>query len=310
MPKKFISISVLMILAVLAVPGGPAAAQAPGDEALVRSFTYRNLGPFRMGARLSDFAVPGLSGQGPSLDILCRRLDRRPVEDDEQRDDLQAGFRRPEQADDRRRRPGAVEPGHRLGRDRGRVLLPELLRRRRRLQVHRRREDVDRTWGSGIRTTSRGSSSIRGIPTSSMSRRWAISFRRTRSGASSRRPTAAGPGRRSSTVNDKVGVIDLVMDPGHPEILYAAAYDKQRLPWHVRQRRAGERHLQDERRRPELDPARRRASRREDRPDRARISTRRIRRSSTPWSRTPTPVRRRRPRSSRTRPAGSRRGSG
>ncbi|MBC7348960.1 MAG: hypothetical protein H5U05_03205 [Candidatus Aminicenantes bacterium] len=33
-------------------------------------------------------------------------------------------------------------------------------------------------------------------------------------------------------INDKIGVIDLVMDPGQPDILYAAAYDKVRLPWH------------------------------------------------------------------------------
>lgn len=33
-------------------------------------------------------------------------------------------------------------------------------------------------------------------------------------------------------INDKVGVIDLVMDPANPEVLYAASYDKVRLPWH------------------------------------------------------------------------------
>ena len=33
-------------------------------------------------------------------------------------------------------------------------------------------------------------------------------------------------------LNDKVGVIDLVMDPSNPEVLYAATYDKVRLPWH------------------------------------------------------------------------------
>ncbi|MBC7362133.1 MAG: hypothetical protein H5U06_07630 [Candidatus Aminicenantes bacterium] len=33
-------------------------------------------------------------------------------------------------------------------------------------------------------------------------------------------------------INDKIGVIDLVMDPSNPEVLYAATYDKVRLPWH------------------------------------------------------------------------------
>lgn len=32
-------------------------------------------------------------------------------------------------------------------------------------------------------------------------------------------------------INDKVGVIDLVMDPKNPSVLYAASYDEQRLPW-------------------------------------------------------------------------------
>lgn len=33
-------------------------------------------------------------------------------------------------------------------------------------------------------------------------------------------------------INEKVGVIDLAMNRDNPEILYAAAYEKQRLPWH------------------------------------------------------------------------------
>ncbi len=33
-------------------------------------------------------------------------------------------------------------------------------------------------------------------------------------------------------INEKVGVIDLVMDRRDPEILYAAAYEKYRYPWH------------------------------------------------------------------------------
>lgn len=33
-------------------------------------------------------------------------------------------------------------------------------------------------------------------------------------------------------INEKVGVIDLAMNRDNPDILYAAAYDKQRFPWH------------------------------------------------------------------------------
>ena len=34
-------------------------------------------------------------------------------------------------------------------------------------------------------------------------------------------------------INDKIGVIDLVMNPQHPDVLYAATYDKRRLPWRM-----------------------------------------------------------------------------
>jgi photosystem II stability/assembly factor-like uncharacterized protein len=34
-------------------------------------------------------------------------------------------------------------------------------------------------------------------------------------------------------VNERVGVIDLVMDPRNPSALYAATYEKQRLPWQM-----------------------------------------------------------------------------
>jgi len=36
----------------------PAPSRPPVDEHLLKTFTYRNVGPFRMGARTSDIAVP------------------------------------------------------------------------------------------------------------------------------------------------------------------------------------------------------------------------------------------------------------
>jgi photosystem II stability/assembly factor-like uncharacterized protein len=36
-------------------------------------------------------------------------------------------------------------------------------------------------------------------------------------------------------INDEVGVIEMVMDPSNPDILYAAAYDKERQAWRLRQ---------------------------------------------------------------------------
>jgi len=33
-------------------------------------------------------------------------------------------------------------------------------------------------------------------------------------------------------LSEKAGVVDVAMDPSNPSILYAASYEKQRLPWH------------------------------------------------------------------------------
>src|SRR5262249_53587922 len=38
---------------------------------------------------------------------------------------------------------------------------------------------------------------------------------------------------KSLYVNERVGVIDLVMDPRDANVLYAATYEKQRLPWQM-----------------------------------------------------------------------------
>src|SRR5262245_53942496 len=34
-------------------------------------------------------------------------------------------------------------------------------------------------------------------------------------------------------LNDKVGIVDLVVNPKNPDVVYAAAYDKMRLPWQM-----------------------------------------------------------------------------
>ena len=58
-------------------------------------------------------------------------------------------------------------------------------------------------------------------------------FSETPSVACSRRRMADGRGRRCSTSTSNVGVIDLVMNPRNPAMLYAATYDKKRMPWQI-----------------------------------------------------------------------------
>ena len=47
----------------------------------------------------------------------------------------------------------------------------------------------------------------------------------------SRRTDGGKTWKRVFFVNDKLGVIDLVMNPQNPDVLYAATYDMQRTPW-------------------------------------------------------------------------------
>ncbi len=51
----------------------------------------------------------------------------------------------------------------------------------------------------------------------------------------------------------KTGATDLAMDPGNPEVLYAAFYQRLRTAVALRQRRPERRHLQDDRRRQDLE---------------------------------------------------------
>ena len=70
-------------------------------------------------------------------------------------------------------------------------------------------------------------------PTSSTSPRWGRSSGRARAGASTRPPTAAGPGPRSCSGTIRTGAIDLSMDPSNPEVLYAGLWEAYRKPWQL-----------------------------------------------------------------------------
>ena len=105
-----------------------------------------------------------------------------------------------------------------------------------------------------------------------------------RSAGSTRRPTAARPGRKSLYDQPQTGVVDLAMDPSDPNTLYAATWQRcaagaTRAP----RRASGKRRLQDDRRRQDVDAARRAACRRAAFAQAASASTSRgrIRTSST-----------------------------
>ncbi|MCK7490058.1 MAG: hypothetical protein MZU79_07425 [Anaerotruncus sp.] len=91
-----------------------------------------------------------------------------------------------------------------------------------------------RTWAWPRPASSAASSSIRPIPTSSTSPPRATSGARTRSAASTGRPTAARPGRRSSTSTPRPGACDLAIDPSNSKILYAGMWEHRRWPYYFR----------------------------------------------------------------------------
>ena len=147
----------------------------------------------------------GRSGCGPRgrrvgpADLLCRRCDGRRVEDRERRDHLHARF--PGRGDRVRRGRDcrAVQPERGLGGDR-RTQQPGRVRRGATGSTGPPTPGGrGRTWGWRTRITSRASRCIRGIRTWPMWRRSVTSGARTRSAASTGRPTAATLGTRSST---------------------------------------------------------------------------------------------------------------
>ena len=173
---------------------GSQGTQSSIDALVLKAFQWRSIGPLRGGRSIAVERRQGAAEGG-----LLRRGRRRPLEDDRRRRELGAGDRRPDQQLlGRRGRRLGVESRHRLHRH-GRVVHPRQHHAgRRRLQVDRRRQDVDAHRLRAARRRSRRSASIRPIPTSSSSPSSASTARRATSAASSRAPTAARPGSESA----------------------------------------------------------------------------------------------------------------
>ena len=108
--------------------------------------------------------------------------------------------------------------------------------------------------------------------TSSTSRRQGISGARTPSAACSRPPTAARRWKKVLFVDDNTGATDLVIDPLNPQIALRRDVPAPAHGVGLQRRRPGQRHLQDHRRRRDLDEAHERPARGRQGPHRARSS--------------------------------------
>ena len=122
-------------------PGDTAAAV---DPSLFKALKWRSIGPYRGGRAL---AVSGRARRPRHL--LLRRGRRRCLEDHRRRRHLEVAVRRHADRLDRGYRDCPVRPEHHLCRHRRGGAARRHYLRRRRLQVHRRRQDLDQPRARG-----------------------------------------------------------------------------------------------------------------------------------------------------------------
>ena len=228
-----IAVCVLVLVAGLTFAKQPAA-QSPHafNERLIAPFTYRNLGPFRMGARTSDIAVP----TAPAKDHLYtfyvgfwtgglwkttnNGTTFEPVFDGQSKLAIGDVTVSPSNSnivwvgtgDAFTSRSSYAGDGVYKSTDAARTWTNMGLKDSHhisRIAIHPTNPDVVYAAAMGHLYSD---NEERGV------------FKTTNGGAN---------WEKVLYINDKVGIIDLVMNPKTPEVLYAAAYDKQRLPWQM-----------------------------------------------------------------------------
>ena len=250
-----------------------------------------------MSGRIS--ALAGYRDASGKVDAVRGRGERRRVEVDRRRHDLQAGVRRAASAVDRRDRRRPVQPQERLGRHR-RVLDPQQrLDRRRHLQVDRRRRDLDARGPARFGAHFARSSSTRATPTPSTPACRASSGA-TRADRGLYKTTDGGKSWQLvlKGANLSTGCGSIAMEPGNPDVLFAGLWDFRRKGWTFRsggdgpKAPSGSGLYPQRRRRRDLDRAHARQGTRGCRPSPTAASRwpsrRAIRRPSTPSSSRPT----------------------
>ncbi len=242
----------LLLPATAARAQGQPAAQTPPPpppaspaEAVLGTYKWRSIGPNRGGRSI---AVSGVKGRpreayfgavGGGLWKTTDAGDNWAPVTDGQLDELVG----------RRGRRVRIEPRRRLHRH-GRVVHPRQHHaRRRRLQVHRRRQDLDATSAFATSRRSPRSASIRPTPTSSSSPPSATTAGRATNAACSRAPTAARPGRKCCSATARPAPSTSSIDRKNPErdVRGAVGGVSRRVP--DVERRPGQRPLQVHRRR-------------------------------------------------------------
>ena len=156
---------------------------------------------------------------------------------------------------DRRHRHPSAQSEHRLRRHRRAEQPPDLVVRRRHLQDDRRRQDVHAHRPEGDADDRahrhRSEESRDGLRRGAR----AICSGRIPSAASTRRPTAARPGTRSSSSTTTRASPTSRSIRSNTNILYAASYQRRRTRLLLQRRRARQRDLEEHRRRQDVEQA-------------------------------------------------------
>jgi photosystem II stability/assembly factor-like uncharacterized protein len=231
--RRVLPLSLFVFTACLSPRAAPAQAQDRFNEELVRAFTFRNVGPFRMGARVSDIAVPATPARdhrytfyvstwtGGVFKTTNNGTTFEPVFDGQDRLTVGAlavapsdpatvwvgtgdafGSRSSYRGDGVYKSTDAGGSWTRMGLEDSHHIS--------RVVVHPTNADVVFVAAMGHLYSPNEERGV--FKTTDGGRNW----------------------ERVLFVNDRVGAIDLVLHPQNPDVLYAATYDMDRLPWMYR----------------------------------------------------------------------------
>lgn len=225
------SLTVIALTCAIAAPP-PQKPVAQRDTPLLSSFQYRNIGPFRMSARVSDIAVPDSPAKAHRNTIyvsfwtggLWKTTDHgttfTPLFDKQNKLTI-----------------GAIALAHSNPRDIW-VGTGDAFTSRSSFAGDGiyRSLDAGRTWQHMGLTDTQHIARIR-IDPRDPNNVYVAAMGHLYSDNAERGVFHTTDGGRTWKkvlyINDHIGVIDLIMDPKNPDVLYAATYEKTRLPWQL-----------------------------------------------------------------------------